>query len=120
MKAMILAAGRGERMRPLTDATPKPLLEAGGKPLIVWIIEALARAGFSELVINVSHLGEPIEKRARRRRAAGACASAIRARPKRSRPPAASRTRCRCSERAPFVVVNGDIHTVNCSSLINA
>ena len=60
MKAMILAAGRGERMRPLTDATPKPLLAAGGKPLIVWIIEALARANFRELVINVSHLGDRI------------------------------------------------------------
>jgi MurNAc alpha-1-phosphate uridylyltransferase len=61
MKAMILAAGRGERMRPLTDATPKPLLEAGGKPLIVWTIEALVRAGFRELVINVSHLAAQIE-----------------------------------------------------------
>lgn len=53
--AMILAAGRGERMRPLSDLTPKPLLAAGGKPLIVWQIEALARAGFSDLVINVAH-----------------------------------------------------------------
>ena len=52
--AMILAAGRGERMRPLTDACPKPLLEAGGKPLIVWQIEALARAGFRDLVVNVA------------------------------------------------------------------
>jgi MurNAc alpha-1-phosphate uridylyltransferase len=60
MKAMILAAGRGERMRPLTDHTPKPLLQAGSKPLIVWAIEALARADFRELVINVSHLGERI------------------------------------------------------------
>jgi N-acetyl-alpha-D-muramate 1-phosphate uridylyltransferase len=58
---MILAAGRGERMRPLTDATPKPLLEVGGKPLIAWLIEALARAGFRELVINVSHLGARVE-----------------------------------------------------------
>jgi MurNAc alpha-1-phosphate uridylyltransferase len=55
MFAMILAAGRGERMRPLSDATPKPLLEAGGKPLLVWQIEALARAGCRDLVINVSH-----------------------------------------------------------------
>ena len=54
--AMILAAGRGERMRPLSDATPKPLLGVGGKPLIVWQIEALARAGFDELVINAAHL----------------------------------------------------------------
>ena len=53
---MILAAGRGERMRPLSDACPKPLLEAGGKPLIVWQIEALARAGFRRIVINAAHL----------------------------------------------------------------
>ncbi|MFI4888332.1 MAG: N-acetylmuramate alpha-1-phosphate uridylyltransferase MurU [Burkholderiales bacterium] len=53
--AMILAAGRGERMRPLSDATPKPLLCAGGKPLIVWQIAALARAGFRDVAINVAH-----------------------------------------------------------------
>ena len=57
---MILAAGRGERMRPLTDAVPKPLLEAGGKPLIVWQIEALARAGFSDIVINVAHCADAL------------------------------------------------------------
>jgi MurNAc alpha-1-phosphate uridylyltransferase len=61
MKAMILAAGRGERMRPLTDHTPKPLLQAGGKPLVVHHIERLAAAGFRELVINHAHLGERIE-----------------------------------------------------------
>ena len=54
---MILAAGRGERMRPLTDAAPKPLLRAGGTPLIVWQIEALARAGFRSIVVNVAHRG---------------------------------------------------------------
>jgi N-acetyl-alpha-D-muramate 1-phosphate uridylyltransferase len=59
--AMILAAGRGERMRPLSDATPKPLLAVGGQPLIIWQIEALARAGFRDIVINVSHLGKQIE-----------------------------------------------------------
>lgn len=59
---MILAAGRGERMRPLTDATPKPLLKVGGKPLIVWAIERLKRAGVVDLVVNVSHLAEQIEK----------------------------------------------------------
>ena len=56
--AMIFAAGRGERMRPLTDRRPKPLLEAGGKVLIVRQIEALARAGFSHIVINHAWLGE--------------------------------------------------------------
>lgn len=62
MKAMILAAGRGERMRPLTDHTPKPLLQAGGKPLIVWHIERLVRAGIADLVINHAHLGLQIEQ----------------------------------------------------------
>lgn len=60
---MILAAGRGERMRPLTDRTPKPLLPVGEKPLIVWLIERLADAGFGRLVINHAHLGEQIEQR---------------------------------------------------------
>lgn len=54
--AMILAAGRGERMRPLSDGLPKPLLVVGGKPLIVWQIDALARAGYRKLVINAAHL----------------------------------------------------------------
>lgn len=58
---MILAAGRGERMRPLTDHTPKPLLKVGGKPLIVWHLERLAKAGFKEIVINHAHLGQQIE-----------------------------------------------------------
>jgi len=58
--AMILAAGRGERMRPLSDATPKPLLHAGGRPLIAWQIEALARAGFRDIAINVAHQGEKL------------------------------------------------------------
>lgn len=61
MKAMILAAGRGERMRPLTDHTPKPLMQVGGKPLIVWHLEKLAAAGFREVVINHAHLGAQIE-----------------------------------------------------------
>ena len=62
MRAMILAAGRGERMRPLTDLTPKPLLPAGGKPLIVWHIERLVRANITDLVINHAHLGVQIER----------------------------------------------------------
>ena len=63
MKAMILAAGRGERMRPLTDTTPKPLLVAAGKPLIQHHIEAVARAGIRDIVINHAWLGEQIEDR---------------------------------------------------------
>ena len=60
MRAMILAAGRGERLRPLTDTTPKPLLEVGGKLLIEHHLERLACAGFREIVINLSHLGDKI------------------------------------------------------------
>ncbi len=58
LPALILAAGRGERMRPLTDITPKPLLAVQGKPLIVWHLEALARDGVREVVINTAHLEE--------------------------------------------------------------
>ncbi len=58
---MILAAGRGERMRPLTDSCPKPLLPAGGKPLIAWHLERLAAAGFEDVAINHAHLGAMIE-----------------------------------------------------------
>jgi len=62
MKAMILAAGRGERMRPLTDHMPKPLLRAGGKALIEYHLEALARSGIRQLVINHAHLGAQLEQ----------------------------------------------------------
>jgi MurNAc alpha-1-phosphate uridylyltransferase len=61
MMVMLLAAGRGERMRPLTDHTPKPLLKVGGKSLIVWHIENLVRAGIDKIVINHAHLGTQIE-----------------------------------------------------------
>jgi len=61
-KAMILAAGLGNRMRPLTNHTPKPLLEVAGKPLIVYHIEKLADAGFEEIIINIAHLGFMIPK----------------------------------------------------------
>lgn len=60
MKALILAAGRGQRMRPLTDRIPKPLLEVRGKPLIAWHLEALARAGVSEVVVNTAWLEDQI------------------------------------------------------------
>jgi MurNAc alpha-1-phosphate uridylyltransferase len=110
MRAMILAAGRGERMRPLTDTTPKPLLPAGGKPLIVWLIEQLAAAGFRELVINHAHLGARLEaaigdgtpwgvriawsREGEALETAGGIATALAA-----------------LGDAPFAAVNGDIHT---------
>jgi len=62
MRAMILAAGRGERMRPLTDSCPKPLLRVGGKALIEWHLERLARTGFRQIVINHAHLGSMLEQ----------------------------------------------------------
>lgn len=62
MKAMIFAAGRGNRMRPLTDTCPKPLLKVGGRPLIVWHVQNLVRAGIVEMVINLNHLGHMIEE----------------------------------------------------------
>ena len=61
MKAMILAAGLGTRMRPLTDITPKPLLKVGGIPLILWHIERLAHDDFKDIVINIAHLGHKIQ-----------------------------------------------------------
>ncbi len=99
--AMILAAGRGERMRPLSDATPKPLLEVGGKPLIAWQIEALARAGFRDIVINASHLADrliaALGDGSRLR-----CEAALVARARGHwRRRAASRPRCRCCREAP-------------------
>jgi MurNAc alpha-1-phosphate uridylyltransferase len=64
-QAMVLAAGRGERMRPLTDRCPKPLLEVRGTPLMQYHLEALARAGYGEVVVNTAWLGEQIEDRFR-------------------------------------------------------
>lgn len=61
MKALLFAAGRGERMRPLSDATAKPLLQAGGRRLIEWQIEALARAGIDEIIVNTAHLAAQVE-----------------------------------------------------------
>jgi MurNAc alpha-1-phosphate uridylyltransferase len=60
MKAMLLAAGRGERLRPLTDSLPKALVPVGGRPLIAWHLAALARAGIGDVVINLSWLGEQL------------------------------------------------------------
>src|SRR5579872_3474318 len=62
MKAIVLAAGRGERLRPLTDTLPKPLVPVAGKPLIVYHLEALARAGITDVVINLSWLPDRIRE----------------------------------------------------------
>ena len=109
MKAFILAAGRGERMRPLTDHTPKPLLCAGGKPLIVWHLERLAASGFRDVVINHAHLGEQIEAALGDGRQFGL---SIRYSPE---PPGALETAGGIAKalpllgNAPFLVVNGDV-----------
>ena len=107
---MILAAGRGERMRPLSDACPKPLLEVGGKPLIVWHIERLVRAGLTDLVINHAHLGAQIETALGD---GGSYGARIRFSPER---PAALETAGGIAHALhllgdePFAVVNGDIY----------
>jgi len=108
MKAMILAAGRGERMRPLTDHTPKPLLPVGGKALIVWHIERLRAAGFTELVINHAHLGHRLPEG---RRAGAALGVHIAWSPEASALETAGGIRHALPVLgdAPFVVVNGDV-----------
>ena len=107
-KAMILAAGRGERMRPLTDHTPKPLLQVGSKPLIVWHIERLRAAGFTELVINHAHLGHRLEEAL-----GGGAAFGVRIAwsPETSALETAGGIRHALPllGDAPFVVVNGDV-----------
>lgn len=108
MKAMILAAGRGERLRPLTDTVPKPLVCAGGKPLVAWHLERLAAAGIREVVINVSHLAETIEARLGDGRAWGVSIAW-------SREPQALETAggIACARallgEAPFLLVNADV-----------
>ncbi len=105
---MILAAGRGERMRPLTDHTPKPLLRAGGKALIEWHINALARAGIENIIVNTAHLGEQIE-------AALSDGARFGVRIAYSRETTALETAGGIANAlpllgsAPFIVVNGDI-----------
>jgi MurNAc alpha-1-phosphate uridylyltransferase len=106
---MLLAAGRGERMRPLTDATPKALLVAGGKPLVVRLIERLAAEGYVDLVINHAHRGELIEA------ALGDGARLgvrIRYSPEREALETAGgiATALPLLGTAPFLVVNADLH----------
>jgi MurNAc alpha-1-phosphate uridylyltransferase len=108
--ALILAAGRGERLRPLTDTLPKPLLQAGGKPLIVWQIERLVAAGFRDIVVNHSHLGHLLEEALGNGRRFGASIAY-------SHEPLALETAGGIAQALPllgtepFLVVSGDIHT---------
>jgi len=121
---MILAAGRGERMRPLTDHTPKPLLPVGGKPLVVWHIERLVAAGLREIVVNHAHLGKQILAALGDGSAWGASirhsaeppgawetAGGIRSALGDGRVdwPGVSRPNLLSPDGAPFLVVNGDI-----------
>ena len=109
MKAMLLAAGRGERLRPLTDRIPKALVEAGGKPLVAWHLERLAASGCREVVITVSHLGEQIVERIGDGRRFGL-------RIEYSREPAPLETAGGIAQAAtllgpePFLLVNADVY----------
>jgi MurNAc alpha-1-phosphate uridylyltransferase len=107
---MILAAGRGERMRPLTDTTPKPLLLAGGRPLIAWHLDKLARAGVTDVVINHAHLGAMIEATLTDGRGHGL---SIRYSPEAEALETAGgiATAMPLLGDAPFIVVNGDVFT---------
>lgn len=111
MKAMLLAAGRGERMRPLTDVTPKPLLSVAGRPLIAWHLARLAAAGIVDVVINLSWLGEQIA-------AALGDGSAHGVRIHYSREPwpaletgGGIRQALPLLGEGPFLLVNGDVYT---------
>lgn len=107
---MILAAGRGERMRPLTDTTPKPLLPAGGRPLIAWHLDKLAKAGVTEVVINHAHLGRMIEAALGD---GGDFGLSIRYSPEVDALETAGgiATAMALLGEAPFIVVNGDVFT---------
>lgn len=109
MKAMILAAGRGERLRPLTDRLPKPLIEVGGKPLVVWHLERLADAGIGEVVINLSHLGDRIEQSLGDGRAWGLSLTYSREPEPLETAGGLALARAHLGEQ-PFLLVNGDVY----------
>lgn len=107
---MILAAGRGERMRPLTDTTPKPLLQVGGNALIVWHIKRLAQAGITQIVINHAHLGTQIELALGTGAAYGVSIS-YSPESKALETAGGIRHASPLLGNAPFLVVNGDVWT---------
>jgi len=108
MRAMILAAGRGERMRPLTDTLPKPLIPVAGKPLIQWHIERLAAAGIHEIVINHAWLGERLEQALQDGRQFGVDIR-YSAEPVALETAGGIATALPLLGSAPFLVINGDI-----------
>lgn len=109
--AMILAAGRGERMRPLTDHTPKPLLLVAGKPLIEYHLEALAAAGFRRVVINVAWLGQQIMGRVGDGQRFGLEVLYSQEHPTALETAGGIRQALPLLGGAPFVVINGDVWT---------
>jgi N-acetyl-alpha-D-muramate 1-phosphate uridylyltransferase len=111
MKAMILAAGRGERMRPLTDAAPKPLLCIGGKPLIQHHLERLAAAGFREIVINTAWLGDMIETALGNGAQFGLAITYSHERPEALETGGGIFNALPLLGSAPFLLVNGDVWT---------
>lgn len=111
MKAMILAAGRGERMRPLTDTCPKPLLQAGGEPLIGWHLRRLKAAGFTEIVINHAWLGAKIEAALGSGAAYGVHIAYSPEGEKGLETAGGIATALPLLGDGPFIVVNGDVYT---------
>ena len=109
MRVMILAAGRGERLRPLTDAVPKAMVPAGGNPLIAWHLERLAAAGYEEAVINVSHLAERIVEGLGDGRRYGLRITYSREREPLETAGGIAHARALLGE-APFLLVNADIY----------
>ena len=109
MKAMILAAGRGERMRPLTDQTPKPLLQVGGQALIEYHIKALVNAGISEIVINHAWLGQQIEEKLGDGKKYGASICYSPETPQALETAGGIIQALAILDSDPFIVINGDI-----------
>ena len=109
--AMILAAGRGERMRPLTDSTPKPLLRAGGRALIDYHVEALARAGIDRIVINLAWLGDQIRNHLQDGSRFGVSITYSEEKPAALETAGGIFRALRWLAPGPFLVVNGDIYS---------
>jgi MurNAc alpha-1-phosphate uridylyltransferase len=106
---MLLAAGRGERLRPLTDTTPKPLVEVGGRALIEWQLERLLVAGIRDFVVNLAHLGEQVERRLGDGRRYGARIAYSHEPPGALETGGGIRAALPLLGAAPFIVANADV-----------